>query len=146
MDANTSSTAASKESGNVPAINKSDSHYASVSLFKSKLFSSRDSAVSTLRFYSYSTADGTFVSFGYRFPLGDGYRINPRIRVDKRQYASDDSEQTLFSVALRIRRYWRKKLALEFEIGNEIANRARPLSSEDRTSYFVNFGYRYTFR
>ncbi len=93
----------------------------------------------------YQTGDATdTMSLGLytQLPLGEAWRLSPRIRVDQRQYHSDGSTQLLYAPGLRAEMRWRQ-LWLEFEGGAEIGQRTLGDSSADTTRYYFSLGYRY---
>jgi hypothetical protein len=76
-----------------------------------------------------------------RYPFGRTWRINARLRVDRRQLASDGSEQWLYTPGIRIQYRRSQKFRLEFEAGKLFSQLDSVSINQDRESYFVNLGY-----
>jgi len=76
-----------------------------------------------------------------RFPLGDSWRINPRLRVDRREIMSDGSHEWIYTPGIRIQLRHSRKYRFEFEAGKRFSQRQSGLIDLDRESYFVNLGY-----
>jgi len=93
----------------------------------------------------YQTGDATdTMSLGLytQLPLGEAWRLSPRIRIDEREFHADGSTQWLYAPGLRAEMRWRK-FWLEFEGGAEIGQRTLGDSSADTTRYYFSLGYRY---
>jgi hypothetical protein len=102
--------------------------------------------VSTLGL-QYQTGDTTrTMSLGLssQFPVGEHWRFGPRLRVDKRQFEVDGSDQLTYTPTLRTEMHL-QHLTMEFEGGAEFATRNLGQSSEDTSRYYVSLGYRYDF-
>ena len=100
--------------------------------------------VSSLGF-QYQTGDSTdTISLGLytQIPLGEAWRLTPRIRVDQRTFHDDGSTQLLYAPGLRAEMRW-QRLWLEIEGGAEIGQRTLGDSSADTTRYYFSLGYRY---
>ncbi len=93
----------------------------------------------------YQTGDATdTMSLGLytQLPLGEAWRVSPRIRIDQRQFHGDGSTQLLYAPGLRAEMRWRR-FWLELEGGAEIGQRTLGDSSADTTRYYFSLGYRY---
>ena len=77
-------------------------------------------------------------------PVGRIWRLGPRLRVDRREFHADGSEQLLYAPGLRSELRW-QHLSLAFEGGAEFGQRTLTDASEDTTRYFLGLGYRYDF-
>jgi hypothetical protein len=96
----------------------------------------------------YSDSENTEVYTVYldtRFPVGRYFRINPRVRVDRRQIKADDSTQWIYTPGLRLQYRKDRRFRLEFEAGMQLSSRETVALTEDRQSYFVNLGYQFLF-
>jgi hypothetical protein len=97
-----------------------------------------------LRRYQGSTTTTTSLSLSSRFPLWNGLRIAPRLRLDQREFDVDGSTQLMMSPSLRLD--WnRKRTTIEFEAGGEFSSRDRPLDQEKTNRYWLSLGYRVGF-
>jgi hypothetical protein len=79
-----------------------------------------------------------------QFPVGQFWRIGPRLRVDRREFHLDGSDQLLYAPGLRTELRGRH-MALEFEGGAEFGSRSLDAATEDTTHYYLSLGYRYDF-
>ena len=89
------------------------------------------------------TGESLFLSS--RFPVWNGLRAGPRLRLDHRTFETDGGDQYQVSPSLRLD--WRgRSTTVEFEAGGEWANRKAPLTgqSKDRR-WWVSLGYRLDF-
>ena len=133
----------SPESAGVPATEDSEYSYFSADLVASSLFTEGDVGIVGLRYSVSDTTDVYSINLDSRFPLGRTWRINPRLRVDYREIASDQSTQWILTPALRIQfrpgRHWR----FELEAGRRLSRRDLELSDQDRESNFVYIGYQF---
>lgn len=93
------------------------------------------------RFSESDTGKVTSVNFDSRFPVGKTWRINPRLRVDRRERIGETDYEWLYTPGLRIHYRPNRKFRIEFEAGKQIVQRKLPTLDLDRESYFINFGY-----
>ena len=133
------------ESGGVLATPASESTYLSSSLVLSSLFKQGDVFITSLRYGDLDTYRSGSFTLDTRFPFGNGFRINPRIRVDRRDFFADDSTQWIYSPRVRLQYRWRRKYTLELEAGGEFSDRQLTETTDERTSYFMSLGYRFVF-
>jgi hypothetical protein len=141
FDANHSMIDASPESGGVAATPESTYDYFSTTLVASSLFTEGDVTMFGLR---YSDSDSTQVlslNVDSRFPIGQHWRINPRLRVDQRRILSDDSNELLYTPGIRVQYRRSRRLRFELEAGKQFASRDVVGTNIDRESYFFNLGY-----
>jgi len=76
-----------------------------------------------------------------RFPIGRTWRINPRLRIDRRQIMSDSSHEWLYTTGMRIQFRRSRKYRIEFEAGKQFSQREIGDADMDRESYFINVGF-----
>jgi hypothetical protein len=108
------------------------------------LFGRGDVSSLGLQYQTGDAIDTVSLGIAVQLPVGQVWRISPRLRLDQRQYHSDGSEQVLYSPGLRTEARWRH-LSLEFEGGAELGQRSFGEASEDTTRYYFSLGYRYDF-
>jgi len=133
------------ESGGVAASESTKYSYFSTSLVASSLFKEGDVSIIGLRYSESSTTTVQSVTLDSRFPLRNGWRINPRLRVDRREITSDSSEEWIYSPLLRIQYRWGRRVRIQFEVGKQFASRKLEEFDMDRESSFVNVGYQAIF-
>jgi hypothetical protein len=93
----------------------------------------------------YQTGEATdTMSLGLytQLPVGQAWRLSPRIRFDRRDFHADGSTQLLYAPGIRAEMRWRR-LWLDVEGGAEIGQRTLGDSSADTTRYYFSLGYRY---
>jgi hypothetical protein len=113
-------------------------------LIGTSLLRAGDMSIFGLRRYQGSTTTTTSLSLSSRFPLWNGLRIAPRLRLDQREFDVDGSTQLMMSPSLRID--WNhKRTTIEFEAGGEFSSRDRPLDQEKTNRYWLSLGYRVGF-
>ena len=132
---------ATPASGGVLATPGSTYSYYSGSLLASSLLKEGDVTILSLRYSDSDTAQVVSMTVDSRYPFGRTWRFNARLRVDRRQLASDGSEQWLFTPGIRIQYRRSQKFRLEFEVGKLFSQQDSIRISQDRESYFVNLGY-----
>jgi len=84
------------------------------------------------------------VGLGTRFPLGQAWRMGPRVRIDSRRMHDDGSRQMLYAPTLRLD-LQRARTLFECELGAEIGRRTLSESQENTTRYYFSLGYRLNF-
>jgi hypothetical protein len=102
--------------------------------------------VSTLGFQYLDGTNQQTLSLGLssQFPIGERWRLQPRLRVDQRKFSADNSTQLTYMptlrTELRVRRF-----TMELEGGAEIGSRDLGQTTQDTTRYYFSLGYRYDF-
>jgi hypothetical protein len=141
LDGNQTEIEAAPESGGVAATTASTYRYFSTSLTASSLLKEGDVTMVTIR---HSESDSTSVlslTLDTRIPFGRSWRVNPRLRVDRREMTSSGSEEILYSPGIRIQYRRSQKFRLQFEAGKQFSQREMTTGDLDRESYFINVGY-----
>lgn len=108
------------------------------------LFGRGDVTSLGLQFQSGDTTDTVSLGMNAQFPVGQAWRLGPRLRLDQRDYHVDGSQQWLVSPSLRTEVRW-QRLSLEFEGGAEFGQRSLDAAEEQTTRYYLSLGYRYDF-
>ena len=117
----------------------------SAQLLANSLFTEGDSSIVGLRVSQGDLVTGESLFVSSRFPVWNGLRAGPRLRLDHRTFETDGGDQYQISPSLRLD--WRgRSTTVEFEAGGEWANRKAPLTgqSKDRR-WWVSLGYRLDF-
>jgi hypothetical protein len=144
-DMNQSKVDATTESGGVAATPESTYNYASATLIASSLFREGDVTMFGVRYSESESSQVTSLTLDSRFPIGNRWRINPRLRMDYRKILSDSSDEWLYTPGVRIQYRRSRKLRVELEAGKQFSQRALVDTDLDRESYFVNLGYQVFF-
>jgi hypothetical protein len=144
FDLGTSRIGDAPASGGVEAIPGTHESSLSTQLIANNLFKEGDIAIFGARYVDGSTMKTSSVLANLRYPLWQGFRISPRLRLDYRQFLEDGSKQLLTSPSLQID-WHRGRMTLEAEGGSEFGSRQRPDDTEDTRRYWFMIGYRMYF-
>ncbi|MDH3265513.1 MAG: TonB-dependent receptor, partial [Gammaproteobacteria bacterium] len=145
VDVNQTTVDAAPESGGIAAMPEASYTYFSTTLVASSLFKEGDSTMFSLRYSDSNSAQVTALMIDSRYPIGTRWRINPRLRVDRRQIMSDSSNEWQYTPGLRLQYRPNRKFRMELEAGKQFSQRALETSNLDRESYFVSLGYQVFF-
>jgi len=145
IDAATMNLGGTPASGGVAATPDSGTDVAvSTQLLGFGLFGRGDVETLGLQYQTSDTIQTMSLGLSSQFPVGERWRLLPRLRVDHRSFDVDGSTQTTYvptlRTELRVRRF-----TMEFEGGAEIGTRDFGQSTEDTTRYYFSLGYRYDF-
>ena len=133
-------------SGGVAATESTGNDYFySIQLIGSSLIKQGDLGILGLRYADTSTASTTTFSINTRYPFNHEWRINPRLRLDQREFASDNTQQWTVLPSIRVNYRWRKHTQLEVELGGEWSSHELTDQTEKTSAYFLNAGYRHDF-
>jgi hypothetical protein len=80
-----------------------------------------------------------------RYPVSQALRINPRLRIDHRHFAVDNSTQWTTAPSVRVNYMVRRYFNLEFEAGGDWTSRDAPGATSKTTGYYISAGYRADF-
>ncbi len=122
-----------------------DEFFYNLQLIGSNLLKEGDIGILGLRYSDTSTSDTVSLSLNERYPINRVWRINPRVRLDYRQYESTDTDRWTGAPSVLVDYLWRKRYRFEFETGGEWSTRELVDGSEDSVNWFVYLGYRADF-
>jgi hypothetical protein len=94
-----------------------------------------------LRYSSSATSETMSVNLDTRIPFGRFLRINPRLRVARRQTLANSSFEWIYTPGIRIQYRRSQKFRLQLEAGKQFSQREMLGTDLDRETYFVNVGY-----
>jgi hypothetical protein len=142
-DASHSELDGTPASGGIFGTDDSSYSYYSTSLIASSFLREGDVNILTTRYSESDTSEVISMALDSRYPIGRRWRINPRLRVDRRRNLRNSTDEWLFTPGLRL--YYRRsqKLRVELEVGKQFSQREN-LGVDldlDRESYFINIGY-----
>ena len=142
-DASQSTMDATPASGGVFATEESTYRYYSGSIVASSLMKEGDVSIISARFSDSDTSRVISLTFDSRYPIGRTWRINPRLRVDRRQRIGDPNYEWLYTPGVRIQYRRSQKFRIELEAGKQFSQRDSDIVdlNLDRESYFINIGY-----
>jgi hypothetical protein len=145
LDASTMTLGSTRESGGVAATPSSGTDTAvSTQAMGYGLFGRGDVTSLGLQYQTGETSQMLSLGVGTQLPIGERWRVGPRLRLDQRKLESDRSTSLVYSPALRAEMRG-KHLTFEVEGGAEIGSRDLGTSSEDASRYYFSLGYRYDF-
>ncbi len=143
VDASQSTMDATPASGGVLATEESTYNYYSGSLVASSLLKEGDVTIVSTRMSDSSTAKVVSLTFDSRYPISRTWRINPRLRIDRRQRTADPNDEWLYTPGIRLQYRRSQKFRIEVEAGKQYVQRDSDIVdlNLDRESYFINVGY-----
>jgi tetratricopeptide (TPR) repeat protein len=141
FNASISSIEATPESGGVAATPDSEYSYYSADVVASSLFTEGDVGILGFRYAVSGTTDVYSTTIDTRFPVGRGWRISPRLRVDYREINTDQSTQWIYTPGLRVQYRMGRHVRFELQTGKQFSTREMARSDQDRESWFVYAGY-----
>ena len=123
-----------------------------MTLTRTGLITRGDLTLITLRHDTTRTFNSSTLTLDARYPIGDGFRFNPRVSVTQRDNRLDGSDQIIATPSLRLLYRWARRFLIEFEGGVRWSNRELaiadpffPDEKEEILGNFINFGYRAEF-
>lgn len=133
-------------SGGVEAIPGTgvDKFY-NLQLIGSDLLKPGDITVAGFRYSDTSTTNTTSISLNTRYPISKEWRLNPRLRLDYKERAADNSTEWILVPTFRMDYRLKRRYYFEFEIGGELSKLSTPDTSDTTTTYYLNAGYRVDF-
>ncbi len=141
FNASLSSIDATPESGGVAGTPDSEYSYYSADVVASSLFTEGDVGILGFRYAVSGTTAVYSTTVDTRFPVGRGWRISPRLRVDYREINADQSTQWIYTPGLRVQYRMGRRARFELQTGKQFSTREMAKSDYDRESWFVNVGY-----
>ena len=145
LDASAMTLGSTRESGGVAATPSSGTDTAiSTQALGYGLFGRGDVTSLGLQYQTGDSAEMLSLGVGTQLPIGQRWRVGPRLRLDQRKLESDRSTSFVYSPALRAEMRG-KHLTFEVEGGAEIGSRDVGTDSEDASRYYFSLGYRYDF-
>jgi len=141
VDASQSEMEGTPASGGVLATEATSYNYYSANLVASSLFTEGDVTIIGARYSDSDTSQAISLSLDSRFPIGRSWRINPRLRVDRRNRLNFDNYEWLYTPGIRIQYRRSQKFRIELEAGRQYVQQDAALLDNDRESNFFNIGY-----
>jgi hypothetical protein len=111
----------------------------------SSLLKEGDVTIVGVRYSDSDTANVISLTLDSRYPIGKSWRINPRLRVDRRESLADSSDEWLYTPGIRVQYRRSQRFRIELEAGKQIARRDSVNADLDRESFFFNLGYQVFF-
>lgn len=136
---------ATPDTGGVFGSPASSYRYVSTNLVASSLIREGDVTILSLRQSTSDTSDVLSISIDSRFPFSRSWRVNPRLRIDRRERAGDLDYEWIYTPGVRVQYRRGRGMRVELEAGKQYSLRDSPTVDLDRESYFINLGYQVFF-
>ena len=113
-------------------------------IYGSNLWRNGDFSVLSLAYANTETGKIASVAATTRVPVGGNWRLGPRLTIDRRQLASDDSTELSFLPSVLLD-YQHGRRLLQFEAGGQLGKRDSVLQTQNSKRYYVSLAYRIGF-
>ena len=141
-DITLSSLSGTPASGGVAATESTGNEYFySFQLVGNSLVRQGDLAILGLIYADASTTNTISLHLNTRYPVTDLLRINPRLRLDYRQFEQDEGTQVITTPSIRFDYRYRRNVDLDADIGMQWSNRDTSGTSEKTSGYYIYMGY-----
>lgn len=110
-----------------------------------ELFQDGDITILSIRYGRTSASSSTSIQLDSRYPKGNGWRLNPRVRTDIRNNFNDQSQQIAVRPTMRADLRVIRQLNLEFEGGGDWSHTFLPGPDEATWGYNMSLGFRMDF-
>jgi tetratricopeptide (TPR) repeat protein len=141
VSANVAVVDAIPANGSALAVPESEYSYLSTDLIATSLFKEGDVGILGLRYTNSDSANVYTINLDTRFPFGRSWRLNPRLRVDYREFFNDTATTEIYTPGLRLQYRIGRRGRVDFEAGKRFSSRDMTDVSLDQESYFINLGY-----
>jgi hypothetical protein len=120
-------------------------YFYSTQLIASSLFSENDALILGLRYRDTLNTDTYTMDGNWRIDLNRKWRLNPRLRIDYREYTESDDSRWLARPFIEVDYRIKKWIKFEMDLGYEWLDETFLNRSENTTGYFLSAGYRMRF-
>jgi hypothetical protein len=120
-------------------------YYYSTQLIASSLFYENDALILGLRYWDTLNTDTYTMDGNWRIDLNRKWRLNPRLRIDYREYAEGDDSRWMARPFIEVDYRIKKWMKFEMDLGYEWLDETFLNRSENTTGYFLSAGYRMRF-
>ena len=133
-------------SGGVDAVADTGTEYFySAQMIGNKVFTAEDLFIAGLRFADLAQSNFYVLDFSARYPVMDGLKINPRLRLGYRTGDTTDLEEFSVLPSVLFNYYVTRDWNLELEAGAQWTDSTQNGVQETTTDFFFTVGYRYDF-
>ncbi|MCC6207036.1 MAG: hypothetical protein IT488_02625 [Gammaproteobacteria bacterium] len=141
-DVTVSSLSGTPASGGVLATDATGNEYIySLQLVGNGVIHPGDLAILGLIYSDASTTNTTTFNLNTRYPVTDSLRINPRLRLDYRQFDQGNGTQWITTPSIRFDYRYRRTIDLDADIGFQWSDRDTADITEKSSGYYVYIGY-----
>jgi tetratricopeptide (TPR) repeat protein len=133
-------------SGGVDAVADTGTEYFySAQMIGNTVFTAEDLFVAGFRFADLAQSNYYVLDFSARYPVMDGLKINPRLRLGYRTGDTTDLEEFSVLPSVLFNYYVTRDWSLELEAGAQWTDSTQNGIQETTTDLFFTVGYRYDF-
>lgn len=146
LDATITNIEGTVASGGVDATpSTGDEYFYSAQLIGNNVTTEGDLFIAGARFADLADTDHYILDLSARYPLIDGLKVSPRLRLS--YITGDDSDLEEYSIlpSVLLNYYLTRDFALELEVGADWRTRTENMVTETETELFFTIGYRYDF-
>jgi hypothetical protein len=145
-DFTVSKTGETPASGGVEATEETDNEFFyTFQVIKNDLIKQGDIGILSLRYSDASTSDTFRMGISSRYPITNGWRINPRLGLSYRTNDDNEGSRKTISPYLRMDYRYRKNMIFELEGGLNWFEEDDGTQITNFTDYFIYGGYRWDF-
>ncbi len=127
------------------ALGTGNEYFYSAQLIGNNVFTNEDLFIAGVRFADLSTSDNYVLDLSARYPLIEGLKINPRMRLGYRTGDQTDLVEYSILPSVLFNYYVTRDMSLELEVGAELTTSKQNGIEENSTDLFFTVGYRYDF-
>lgn len=120
-------------------------YFYSAQIIGNSVFESEDLIIAGIRFADLSAMNHYVLDLSARYPLIEGLKINPRLRLGYRTGDETDLVETSILPSVLFNYYVTRDMSIELEVGAEWTNSRSNGVEENSTDLFFTVGYRYDF-
>ncbi|MCP5092433.1 MAG: hypothetical protein GY949_16080, partial [Gammaproteobacteria bacterium] len=132
---------ATPESGGVAAMPSTTYRYYSTNVVASSLLKEGDVTILGARYSDSDTSRVISFTLDSRYPIGRSWRINPRLRIDRRERFGFPDYEWLYTPGLRVQYRRNQKFRIQLDVGKQFSQRETITADMDRESYYISIGY-----
>lgn len=141
-DVMSSSLSGTPASGGVSGTPESGSdNFYSLRLIGSGLLRDDDTSIIGLRYADTHFTDTASLTLNTRYPLSKGWRINPRLSIDHRDFNWTDHDQWFAAPSVILHRQWQRRYMVQIETGRDWWSSGLAPAGDHASSY-IRVGYR----
>lgn len=133
-------------SGGVDAIaDTGNEYFYSAQVIGTNVFSAEDLFIAGVRFADLAASNYYVLDLSARYPVMEGLKINPRLRLGYRTGDTTDLEEFSVLPSVLFNYYITRDASLELEVGAQWTDSTEKGVQETTTDVFFTVGYRYDF-
>ncbi|MFQ5469520.1 MAG: tol-pal system YbgF family protein [Gammaproteobacteria bacterium] len=133
-------------SGGVDATEGSGTeYYVSGQIIGTSLIKEGDLAIAGLRYSDTSNNHTTSFTLNTRYPIDRIWRINPRLRIDYKDFKDTGGSEWTTAPSIRVNYRYLRRYHFEFELGTTFTTQKTASTTSSEDGVFISAGYRADF-